>query len=134
MMILRLSCPQQVRRAVRSNAKRKIRSRPEYMNLPHPLDLLEENAQNVSIASSAENDPFHRRAGHDFPANRPIRNSKNRAESTSTATLVFGTNLSRTTGEVLVLAKVGAEPRIDMLVAASFSAPGRLFKSPAVGL
>src|SRR5258708_13145251 len=110
MMILRLSCPQQVRRAVRSNAKRKIRSRPEYMNLPHPLDSLEENAQNVSISSSAENGPFHRLAGHDFPANRPISNSKNRAESTSTATLVFATNFSRTTGKALLLPQVTPHP------------------------
>jgi len=57
--------------------------------------------------------------------------SKNLAESTSTATFVFGANLSRNTGDVFVPASVGADPRIGMFVAAaSFSIPGRRRKSP----
>src|SRR5271163_4688046 len=48
------------------------------------------------------------------PAKRPISRSKNLAESTSTATLAFGTHLSRSTGDVFVVARVGADPRICM--------------------
>src|ERR1700681_735065 len=59
-----------------------------------------------------------------LPDNRPMSRSKNLAESTSTATFAFGTTLSRNTGDVFVLARVGADPRIGMLVAAaSFSIP-----------
>ena len=65
---------------------------------------------------------------------RPISISKNRAESTSTPTLVFGTNFSRTTGDVRMVANVGAEPRIAMCSAACFSMSGRRFRSPDVGL
>src|ERR1700692_1378098 len=73
-----------------------------------------------------------RRQNYDFPDSRPIRRSKNFAELTSTATLALGTNLSRTTGEVRVLASVGAEPRMDILRAAgSFFIPGRRCRSPA---
>src|SRR5215468_9741537 len=46
-----------------------------------------------------------------LPVNLPISSSKKRAESTSIATLVLGTHLSRTTGEVRVPTRVGAEPR-----------------------
>src|SRR5438876_12149823 len=42
------------------------------------------------------------------PDRRPISRSKNLGESTSTATLALATNLSRKTGEVRVLARVGA--------------------------
>ena len=54
------------------------------------------------------------------PDRRPISRSKNRGESTSSATLAFGTNLSRKTGDVLVLARVGAEPRIGMFMSCLF--------------
>src|ERR1035438_4796343 len=61
------------------------------------------------------------------PDRRPISTSKNRFESTPTATLVFGANLSRRTGDVLVLARVGADPRIGMwIAAASFSFPSSI--------
>jgi hypothetical protein len=42
--------------------------------------------------------------------------------------------LSRTTGDVRLLASVGAAPRIVMLAARSFSIPGFRFKSPVTGL
>src|SRR5439155_8153712 len=42
----------------------------------------------------------------------------------STATLVLGTNLSRSTGDVLALARVGADPRIGILKVACFCAAG----------
>src|SRR5436305_12414078 len=67
-------------------------------------------------------------------ANRPISNSKNRVEFTSTATLVLGTNLSRSTGDVLALARVGADPRIGILKVACFCAAGLRRTSPAMGL
>src|SRR5438034_10938671 len=67
-------------------------------------------------------------------ANRPISNSKNRPEFTSTATLVLGTNLSRSTGDILALARVGADPRIGILKVACFCAAGLRRKSPAMGL
>ena len=67
--------------------------------------------------------------------NRPISKLKNFAESTSRATLALGTNLSRNTGDVLTLTSVGADPRIDMFMAAvCFSISERRRKSPALGL
>src|SRR5205823_2046323 len=74
------------------------------------------------------------RLNYCFPDKRPMSNSKNLAESTFTATLALGTNVSRTTGDVLVLAKVGADPRICMVSAACFSLSGRRCKSPDMGL
>jgi hypothetical protein len=71
---------------------------------------------------------------YDRPARRPINRSKNFAESRSTATLAFGTKPSRNTGEVLVPARVGADPRIGRCAAACFSASGPCRKSPADGL
>src|SRR5580704_4683525 len=73
-----------------------------------------------------------------LPDRRPISTSKNRFESAPTATFVFGANASRRTGDVPVPARVGADPRIGMWIAAapfSFpsSIPGRRRKSPALG-
>src|SRR6185312_15395245 len=66
---------------------------------------------------------------------RPINRLKNFAESTSNATLALGTNLSRNTCDVRVPARVGAEPRIDIFMAAvCFSASGLRRRSPALGL
>src|ERR1700722_3973760 len=81
--------------------------------------------------------PHHRTSRYEFyllPVRRPISRSKNLAESTSTATFVFGTHLSPSTGDVFVVARVGADPRICMLAAASFSISGRRRNSPATGL
>src|SRR5260370_9449996 len=72
--------------------------------------------------------------GYCFPDKRPISRSKNLAESTSAATLELGTNLSRKTGDVLVLPSVGADPRIGMVTPTCFSIPARRRKSPALGL
>src|SRR5246127_4913611 len=71
---------------------------------------------------------------HGLPASRPMNRSKKLAESTSTATFALGTNLSRRMGDVFVLARVGADPRIAMCRATCFSISGRRRKSPAVGL
>ena len=67
---------------------------------------------------------------YDPPARRPINRSKNFAESRSTATLAFGTNPSRNTGEVVVPPSAGADPRIGRCAAACFSASGPRRKSP----
>src|SRR6266853_5888102 len=72
--------------------------------------------------------------GYCLPDKRPISRSKNLVESTSAATFELGTNLSRKTGDVLVLPSVGADPRIGMVTHTCFSIPARRRKSPALGL
>jgi hypothetical protein len=86
---------------------------------------------NRRISSGPAGGGTRRYAGAD---RRPISKLKNFVESTSSATLALGTNLSLKTGDVLVLARVGADPRIDMLLAACFSISGFRRKSPALGL
>src|SRR6266436_6656223 len=118
MMILRLSWLWDTRHVIRTTVTTAIkpRTRPRFIHAPQDLGT-------------------SRKECYLLPDKRSISRSKNLAESTSTATLVLGTNLSRNTGDVFVLAKVGADPRIGMFAAAaSFSNPGRRRKSPATGL
>src|ERR1700756_5473452 len=98
-------------------------------------DLELKNAVKPFIARCHQRDTKMRtrRMPHCLPASRPMNRSKKLAESTSTATFALGTNLSRRTGDVLVLARVGADPRIGMFRATCFSISGRRRKSPAVG-
>src|SRR6266536_2663719 len=127
MMILRLSSPQEAKHVVSNIAAINNRVR---MNCIHSLP------ETVSApCHSEERQRDDGSSAYPFPAKRPINNSKNFAESTSTATLAFGTYLSRSTGDVRVLASVGADPRIGIfLAAASASIPGRRRRSPATGL
>src|SRR5258708_25265370 len=118
MLILRFSWLRDTRHVTKTNVATAIkpRSRPFFIHAPQDLGT-------------------SRKEFYLLPDNRPMSRSKNLAESTSTATLVLGTNLSRNTGEVFVPARVGADPRIGMFVAAaSLSIPGRRRRSPATGL
>src|SRR5712692_7948900 len=118
MMILRLSWLWDARHVIKTNVATAIkpRTRPCFIHAPQDRGT-------------------SRKECYLLPDNRPMSRAKNLAESTSTATFVLGTNLSRNTGDVLVLARVGADPRIGMFAAAaSFSIPGRRRKSPATGL
>src|SRR5258708_37143881 len=117
MMILRLSWLWDARHVIKANVATAIkpRTRPCFIHAPQDLGT-------------------SRKECYLLPDNRPMSRSKNLAESTSTATLVLGTNLSRNTGDVFVLARVGADPRIGMLVAAAFfSIPGGRPRSPPTG-
>src|ERR1700676_5518657 len=126
MMIFRFSCPHEVR-LISNSAAEKNRTRPNFI---------------VILGKKLRSFTGREFLGHQLsvlphclPDKRPIRRSKNLAESTSTATFALGTNLSRTTEDVRVLARVGADPRMDMFTSeASFSVPGRRRKSPVFGL
>src|SRR5258708_27159244 len=118
MMILRLSWLWDARHVIKANVATAIkpRTRPCFIHAPQDLGT-------------------SRKECYLLPDNRPMSRSKNLAESTSTATFVLGTNLSRNTGDVFVLARVGADPRIDMLLAAvSFYIQWRPHRSPLTRL
>src|SRR5260370_16158685 len=118
MMILRLSWLWDARHVIKTNVATAIkpRTRPCFIHAPQDLGT-------------------SRKECYLLPDNRPMSRSKNLAESTSTATFVLGTNLSRNTGDVFVLARVGAEPPTRLVVAgASFSPSGGRTRSPATRL
>src|SRR5260370_10943996 len=118
MMILRLSWLWDARHVIKTNVATAIkpRTRPCFIHAPQDLGT-------------------SRKECYLLPDNRPMSRSKNLAESTSTATFVLGTNLSRNTGDVFVLARVAAHPRIGMLGAAvSFSIPGPRRRTPSTGV
>src|SRR5882724_9907784 len=120
MTILRFSCAQHVQHVISKAAT--TQTRPNFIK----------HLGNLGASKSVQTFAACRYADAD---KRPISKLKNLAESTSTATFALGTHWSRSTGEVLVVARVGADPRIDMfMVAACFSASGFRRKSPALGL
>src|ERR1700756_3314959 len=98
MMTFRLSCAQPQRHVARVTAATRTQARPSFIS---HLEIGMLSFLRRCRASSH---------GHTFADKRPIRSSKNLAESTSTATFALGTNLSRNTGDVRVPARVGAEP------------------------
>src|SRR5215470_16837042 len=107
MMIFRFSCAALARHVASNVAKRQNLSPTAFVFIlfvtPPRLDVIgRKRSQGLP----------HFLTTRYSPANRPINNSKNFAESTSTATLALGTNFSRRTGDVFTLAKVGADPRI----------------------
>src|SRR6478672_6787966 len=151
MMILRFPWPHAVRHVISSAATTQIRPNfilhlamcnaiPQYIKGAQPSSL---RFVRDRLGLSAERivRPYDLARGRAPPYagadedRRPINRLKNFAESTSNATLALGTNLSRNTGDVRVLARVGAEPRIDIfIVAVCFSASGLRRRSPALGL
>src|ERR1700730_6568613 len=116
MMIFRLSCPQEVRQIVSSTAVRR-QSWPIFIVYLKARDLIEKRRGLSFRGARATSNPYPRPT---FPDKRPISRSKNLAETTSTATLELGTNLSRKTGDVLVIPSVGADPRIALVHPAAF--------------
>src|ERR1700736_4367932 len=135
MMILRFCCPQHVRHVISTAAT--TQTRPNFILHLRRFILLTIWAR-TSASRARRNWRIASGWTGEVPRyldNRPISKLKNFAESTSRATLALGTNLSRNTGDVLTLTSVGADPRIDMFMAAvCFSISERRRKSPALGL
>src|SRR5260370_5455442 len=154
MMIFRLSCPQHMRHVV-SSAAVNSQSWPIFMVHLKVRDLIEKcleiprsegneeslhghifSGRDASTATAVREVKLGlslsmtEKSGYCLPDKRPISSSKNLVESTSAATFELGTNLSRKTGDVLVLPSVGTAPRIGMVTPTCFSIPARRRKSP----